>query len=465
MKSIREYTLINLTIKTLFFIIFIPGYLYAEYIIFPDHRVLERKHNAWGTQGFFYSKKEGVFMRSRVEFIPFRRNHRNYRVPKMIWKEIKKCKRIIGVDVGKDELVACIIDREKAQRALAESRDIEPEGWIRFIPGAEEEVFQEGDLVIFETTGRYGWRLEEYLVSKNIPYFLVPGRALKIAREQRQNLHKDDQEDSLAMAELALKGEIKLIIPVPPPAKVLRSWIFQKAIFRDEIQRYRNRLEKILTALGIPYDLPKKSVITIEEKLYFYQEEVNKFIPETSLQENLKEEAQFLLSDSYITWVINTQKRINELENKIKEMIRNHKYYSILKDIKGVGDNLAGLLIAFIWDVQRFPDVESLKQYLKLTKQNAIQRSGRSTNRRLKQQNKIPLLKKELYLFLMVRPHIDDRLKPIRELYFERFGHTKKAWARMANKFIERLYYTLREYERGNFQARLKMPYGIVEEG
>ena len=389
--------------------------------------------------------------------------------------------RIVVVDVHRRGAYPYVIlDAERSGgKWRGKILKVDNERMYRFF----EEADPLPDIVIFESTGvKYSAFLQGILEEKQIPFVIMGSRELKAVRDRMMQMgRKSDEVDVKGMLEaivewfeprVVVDGEEerpKIVVPIPPEAQRMRMEIHERERWDKEIARYLNRVEKDLAVIGIRERLNrgrnlKRFLKALREKI---EENIREQDGETwyngwrlgEIQKAALEELRFLLSDPWLDHVELLQERKKDLEKRVIQKARGHKYYPSLVDIKGVGDWTAAVLIAWIWDVRRFRSPSGLKHYLKILGKRYDASGG--SKRRKKNGPRIPIIKKTLYM-IMLAPR-DERLQAILDFYRRHgtrniFGHPRNPRWVAIGKWLERMFYVWKSIEEGNPEARLKMP-------
>lgn len=246
-------------------------------------------------------------------------------------------KIIIGIDVSKENLDAtaiCEKNSEFSLQSVAYSKfENRPMGFKRMLVWARKLV--EGvDLsqILFccETTGGYDRALCEYIFAKG--YDIWRESALQIKRSAGVQKGKNDKNDSLTIAEYAMRHMDKAVLYVSPDRNIVQI----KQLFLYRVQLVKEKTAKSVRVSEIKCTAQKSKALS------FIIRETEKRI------RHLKKE------------IVECEKRIVEIIDSDENLKRN---YSHLNSIKGISIVNATALIVYTNNFRNITSGRKLASY------------------------------------------------------------------------------------------------------
>lgn len=128
-------------------------------------------------------------------------------------------KRVIGIDVGKEELVLYVYG--KYFTIANETKTMR--GFLK----THQAALKTTELVVFEATGGYERSLRDCLIEADIPYHLAHPNQVRDFAKSEGYLAKTDQIDAKVIAEWGSRSQ-KVHAEKPLPSEVvqcLRQWL------------------------------------------------------------------------------------------------------------------------------------------------------------------------------------------------------------------------------------------------
>jgi len=246
-------------------------------------------------------------------------------------------KIIIGIDISKEKFDASAIDVRNHQFGVQKLDyqvfDNRPMGFRRMLVWAKhlvKGVTLKEIMFCCETTGAYDRSLCDYLFAKNLDIWRE--NALQIKQSSGLRKGKDDKNDSMAIAEYAMRHMDKAVYYVSPSENVREL----KALLL-----YRRKLEQEKTSKKVRVAELRTSAAQ-SKSLSFILRDAQKSI--TALEKSIKE----------------CEKQILALYEKDKDMKRN---YTHLTSIRGIGIVNASAMIAFTNNFKNFNTSRKLASY------------------------------------------------------------------------------------------------------
>lgn len=224
---------------------------------------------------------------------------------------MKKFKIIIGIDISKNKLDACIIkDPDSKTHQFLQVSNCKKGIEEIFKALKKHSVDLSEYLFCFENTGVYGMPLCYFLQSKNISYAMVP--AIEIKRAKGLTRGKTDKADSKDIAYYAITHGHKLVLTSLPEASLLKLKLFL------------TEREKLMKSIAV-FDTTKENV---------------GFLPTEVIKE--------VISNNKKTIAL-LKRQLTEIEKQIKQIINSNSQiknqYDLAISVPGVGPQTALYLI------------------------------------------------------------------------------------------------------------------------
>ena len=305
----------------------------------------------------------------------------------------------VGIDVSKGKSTVSIlsVEGEIIEEPFEINHDLSNLNLLNKILS----TFSKEDLkIVLEQTGTYHLPILTYLLDKG--YCVIAENPLKIKKYLDRNLRKakNDKKDSLKLAEYCCDNwyKLKLNTIEEEKYKELRFLSRQYFTFNDIKVKQKNDLSNLCDLvfpgyyqllnennflLGIiifkKYNNPESVKNIKEEKFY---KEIDKIAQKRGQSKagktlainiyKLAKEAYSLCPSSKITQpiidrsvaaLILSIETTNEIITNMSELAKSMYEYKIVRNMDGVGEKLAPLLIAEIGDIRRFKNAGSLIAY------------------------------------------------------------------------------------------------------
>ena len=305
----------------------------------------------------------------------------------------------VGIDVSKGKSTVAIlsIEGEVIEMPFDINHDVED---LEKLDKKLQKFSKEDLKIVLEQTGTYHLPILTYLLDKE--YCVIAENALKIKKYLDRSLRKakTDKKDSLKLAEYACDNWYKLKVNFIEEEKYkelrflsrqyfsLNSMkVQQKVDFSDLTDMlfpgYYQLLEECNFVVGLKiFEKFSDSEIIRKKKLETFLNDVEKIAQKIGQQRagrNLaikvyelakksvpscpsKSSTQLILNKRVVA-LINLIETTNEIIAKMNEIAKSMDEYKEVRNMKGVGDRLAPLLIAEIGDIRRFKNAGSLIAY------------------------------------------------------------------------------------------------------
>lgn len=305
----------------------------------------------------------------------------------------------VGIDVSKGKSTVSILSVEG--EVIEEPFEVNHDLSNLDLLNEKLSTFLKEDLkIVLEQTGTYHLPILTYLLDKG--YCVIAENPLKIKKYLDRNLRKakNDKKDSLKLAEYCCDNwyKLKLNTIEEEKYKELRFLSRQYFTFNDIKVKQKNDLSNLCDLifpgyyqllnennflLGIAifkkYNNPESVKNIKEEKFY---KEIDKIAQKRGQSKagktlainiyKLAKETYSLCPSSKITQpiidrsvaaLILSIETTNEIITNMSELAKSMYEYKIVRNMDGVGEKLAPLLIAEIGDIRRFKNAGSLIAY------------------------------------------------------------------------------------------------------
>lgn len=224
---------------------------------------------------------------------------------------MKKFKIIIGIDISKNKLDACIIQDSNEKEHLYLQVTNCKRGIESIFKAVKKFQAEPSELLFcFENTGVYGMHLCYFLQTKMVSYSMVP--AIEIKRAKGLTRGKSDKADSKDIAFYAITHQHKLRFTELPERDLMKL----KLMLAE-----REKLIKSISVFG-------------------HTKENEGFLPADIVKEVIKNNKQTLKL---------LQIQLNEIENLISDIIKTNptikSQYDLVTSVPGVGPQTAINLI------------------------------------------------------------------------------------------------------------------------
>lgn len=305
----------------------------------------------------------------------------------------------VGIDVSKGKSTVAIlsIEGEVIEMPFDINHDVED---LEKLDKKLQKFSKEDLKIVLEQTGTYHLPILTYLLDKE--YCVIAENALKIKKYLDRSLRKakTDKKDSLKLAEYACDNWYKLKVNFIEEEKYkelrflsrqyfsLNSMkVQQKVDFSDLTDMlfpgYYQLLEECNFVVGLKiFEKFSDPKIIRKKKLETFLNDVEKIAQKIGQQRagrNLaikvyelakksvpscpSNSSTQLILNKRVVALINLIETTNEIIAKMNEIAKSMDEYKEVRNMKGVGDRLAPLLIAEIGDIRRFKNAGSLIAY------------------------------------------------------------------------------------------------------
>lgn len=305
----------------------------------------------------------------------------------------------VGIDVSKGKSTVAIlsIEGEVIEMPFDINHDVED---LEKLNKRLQEFSKKDLKIVLEQTGTYHLPILTYLLDKG--YCVIAENALKIKKYLDRSLRKakTDKKDSLKLAEYACDNWYKLKANFIEEEKYkelrflsrqyfsLNSMkVQQKVDFSDLTDMlfpgYYQLLEECNFVVGLKiFEKFSDPEIIRKKKLETFLNDVEKIaqkigqkragrnlaikvyeLAKKSVSSCPSNSSTQLILNKRVVALINLIETTNEIIAKMNEIAKSMDEYKEVRNMKGVGDRLAPLLIAEIGDIRRFKNAGSLIAY------------------------------------------------------------------------------------------------------
>lgn len=280
----------------------------------------------------------------------------------------------VGIDAHKKDLfVAMLVGGANAPVTWQLAND--PQGVRRLVRKLEREA--PGPVRIFYEAGPCGYALQRQVTTARVSCDVV-APAL-IPRKPGERV-KTNRRDARKLVELGRAGLLTAVHPPTPADEAVRDLARARDDAREDLQRCRHRLGKLLLRRGLHYHgrhWTRGHRAWIES------------LPWTHAAERA-------VVDDYLLAIDHTEARVRELDAQLAQLADTEPYrqpVGWLRCFRGIDTLTAMLILAELYDVRRFASAPALMAYLGLVpgedssgekhRRGRITRTGNALVRRL----------------------------------------------------------------------------------
>jgi transposase len=253
----------------------------------------------------------------------------------------------VGIDAHKKDLfVAMLIGREKAPVVWQLAN--EPQAVRRLVRKLEREA--PGDVQVFYEAGPCGYALQRQVTTSRVHCDVV-APAL-IPRKPGERI-KTNRRDARKLVELGRAGLLTTVQPPSPADEAVRDLARARDDAREDLQRCRHRLGKLLLRRGLHFsgrNWTRAHRTWIDHLSWTHA-------PERAVV------------DDYLLAIDQTEARLDELDVRLAELAAHDPYrepVGWLRCFRGIDTLSAMLILAELHDFRRFASARALMAYLGL---------------------------------------------------------------------------------------------------
>jgi transposase len=254
----------------------------------------------------------------------------------------------VGIDAHKRELhVAMLIGT--AATPVTWVVENEPKAIERLHRKLEREA--PGPVRVCDEAGPCGYALQRQLTKGRVSCVVI---APALMPRKPGDRVKTDKRDARKLAELFRAGLLTAVRPPTPAEEAVRDLCRARDDARDDVQRARHRLGKLLLRRGLHCSGRKNWTKAHRQWI------------QTITWEHAAERA---VVDDYLLAIAQVESRIVELDARLTETAQTDPYrepVAWLRCFRGIDTLTAMLILAELHDFRRFPSARALMAYLGL---------------------------------------------------------------------------------------------------
>jgi transposase len=287
---------------------------------------------------------------------------------------MKHVTTVVGIDAHKKDLfVAMLVGHEKTPVTWQLAN--EPNAVRRMVRKLERE--SPGPVQVFYEAGPCGYALQRQVTTSRVSCDVV-APAL-IPRKPGERV-KTNRRDARKLAELGRAGLLTAVQPPTPEDEAVRDLARARDDAREDLQRCRHRLGKLLLRRGLHYagrNWTRAHRQWLESLTWAHA-------------------AERTVVDDYLLAIDHTEARLLELDAQLAEIAETEPYrepVAWLRCFRGIDTLTAILILAELHDFRRFASAPALMAYLGLVpgedssgekhRRGRITRTGNALVRRL----------------------------------------------------------------------------------
>jgi transposase len=287
---------------------------------------------------------------------------------------VKQVTTYVGIDAHKKDLfVAMLVGQQKTPVTWQLAN--EPQAVRRLVRKLEREA--PGPVGVFYEAGPCGYALQRQVTTSRVSCDVV-APAL-IPRKPGERV-KTNRRDARKLVELGRAGLLTAVQPPTPEDEAVRDLARARDDAREDLQRCRHRLGKLLLRRGLHYagrNWTRAHRAWIQSLTWTHG-------------------AERAVVDDYLLAIDHTEARLLELDARLSEIAETEPYrepVGWLRCFRGIDTLTAMLILAELHDFRRFTSAPALMAYLGLVpgedssgekhRRGRITRTGNSLVRRL----------------------------------------------------------------------------------
>jgi transposase len=287
---------------------------------------------------------------------------------------MKNVTTYVGIDAHKKDLfVAMLLGHEKTPVTWQLAN--EPKAVHRLVRKLERET--PGPIRVFYEAGPCGYALQRQVTTSRVSCEVVAPSL--IPRKPGERV-KTNRRDARKLAELGRAGLLTAVQPPTPEDEAVRDLARARDDAREDLQRCRQRLGKLLLRRGLHFsgrNWTRAHRQWIDSLAWRY-------------------DAERAVVDDYLLAIDHTEARLLELDGRLSEIAATEPYrepVGWLRCFRGIDTLTAMLILAELHDFRRFASAPALMAYLGLVpgedssgekhRRGRITRTGNALVRRL----------------------------------------------------------------------------------
>jgi transposase len=287
---------------------------------------------------------------------------------------VKQVTTYVGIDAHKKDLfIAMLIDQEKTPVTWQLAN--EPNAVRRLVRKLERDAL--GPVRVFYEAGPCGYALQRQMTTSRVSCDVI-APAL-IPRKPGERI-KTNRRDARKLVELGRAGLLTAVQPPTPADEAVRDLARARDDAREDLQRCRHRLGKLLLRRGLHF--------AGKNWTRAHRQWIDGLAWEHA--------AERAVVDDYLLAIDQTEARLQELDARLAEIADTEPYRTPvgwLRCFRGIDTLTAMLILAELHDFRRFASAPALMAYLGLVpgedssgekhRRGRITRTGNALVRRL----------------------------------------------------------------------------------
>jgi transposase len=283
--------------------------------------------------------------------------------------------RILAIDLGKFNSVACIYDCKTQHHVFT---------MIATSPQTVHDLLSEhagGEdpsrtLVIFETCDTSGWVHD---IATALGLAVVVANPCDEAWRWRKVKRKTDRDDALKLVRLALVGQLRSVHMPSPAQRQKRRLIHHRKSLVERQTQTKNAIRSIFSQQGLSHELPRGhklwSQAGVAQLLSAHARPMEDCEIDDLWRGRLHVELRLLEA---------LAQQIKRVDAKLEELGRGDDRVKLLQTVPGVGPRLAEAVVCHLDDPHRFRNARQVSAYAGLVpkqlESGTMKRVGRITH-------------------------------------------------------------------------------------
>ncbi len=280
----------------------------------------------------------------------------------------------VGIDAHKKDLFVAMLMGNRPAPVTWQLAN-QPQAVRRLVRKLEREA--SGPIRVFYEAGPCGYALQRQMTTSRMSCDVV---APALIPRKPGDRVKTNRRDSRKLAELGRAGLLTAVQPPTPEDEAVRDLARARDDAREDLQRCRHRLGKLLLRRGLHYagrNWTRAHREWIDRLTWLHA-------------------AERAVVDDYLLAIDHTEARLRELDARLTEIAEREPYrkpVGWLRCFRGIDTLTAILILAELHDFQRFVSARALMAYLGLvpgedssgekSRRGRITRTGNALVRRL----------------------------------------------------------------------------------
>jgi transposase len=260
---------------------------------------------------------------------------------------VKQVTTYVGIDAHKKDLFVAMLSGQQTKPVTWQLAN-EPHAVRRLVRKLEREA--PGPVHVFYEAGPCGYALQRRLTTRRVSCDVV-APAL-IPRKPGERV-KTNRRDARKLVELGRAGLLTAVRPPTPDEEAVRDLCRARDDAREDLQRCRHRLGKLLLRRG----------------LHYHGRNWTRGHREWLMRLDWTHAAERAVVDDYLSAIDHTEARLLELDARMTEIADRDPYrepVGWLRCFRGIDTLSAMLILAELHDFRRFSSPRALMAYLGL---------------------------------------------------------------------------------------------------